>query len=255
MEQLLANIFTTLILPPGGFIALGVIGLGISLLWKKLGSLVAALSLVGILLCSLPVVASLLTDTLQTDAPLVDKDLKRTLANVDALVLLAGGRRSDAEEFDGDTVSEFTLERVRYAAWLAKRTGLPLIVSGGRLDDENKSLAELIKDVLQKEFIVIVDQIEGDSRNTFENAKNTANILKINKMKKIALITHAWHMPRAKKAFEHFGIEVIPAPTAFYGRSPHLSSLDFLPSAHAFLYSSMAFHELFGSLWYELRYY
>jgi uncharacterized SAM-binding protein YcdF (DUF218 family) len=255
MEQFVAKFFTSFILPPTGFVVLGTIGLGISFIWKKLGNLVMAISLLSLLICSLPIVSASLLDMLQTDPPLLEKNLKKNLANVDALVLLAGGRRSNAEEFDGDTVSELTLERVRYAAWLAKRTGLPLIVSGGRLNNENKSLAELIQDVLQKEFIVIVDDIETESRNTFENARNTSRILKVNNMRKIALVTHAWHMPRAKKAFEFFEIEVIPAPTAFYGRSTETGTTKFLPSANALFYSGMAFHEMFGAFWYELRYY
>ena len=255
MEQFIANLVTSVMLPPTGLIVLGLLGIGISLIWKKIGTFVAAFSLLALLLCSVPIVSASLVDLLQTDPPLLEKDLKKTLADVDALVMLAGGRRSEAEEFDGDTVSEFTLERVRYAAWLAKRTGLPLIVSGGLANDENISLAELVQDVLQKEFIVIVDHIERDSRNTFENAKNTSRYLKVNKMRKIALVTHAWHMPRAKKAFEYFQIDVTPAPTAFYGRASKISGLNFLPSANALFYSSMAFHELLGAFWYELRYY
>jgi len=255
MEFFLTKSITGFILPPTGFILFGLLGVGISLIWKKLGAWVAGAGLLCLLLCSLPVFSGALVNTLQTYPAVPEKDLKTAVKDVDAIVVLAGARRSAAEEFGDDTLSTFSLERVRYAAWVAKRTGLPLIVSGGRLANEEKSLAELMREVLQKEFIVIVDDIEDKSRTTYENAQFTADILRAHNMKKILLITHAWHMPRAVNAFEHFKIKVLPAPTAFYGRSPHLTWEDFIPSADAFLFTGMAVHEIFGELWYEIRYY
>jgi len=243
------------LLPPMLFLFLTLLGLGVSLMWKKLGSLVAACSTIALLLCSIPAVTAMLMSGLQNEPALSDQNLQKSLKDVDALVLLGGGKRSYTAEFNKDTASEFTLERIRYAAWIAKRTGLPLIVSGGKLGKEGRSIAEMMQEILQKEFIVIVDHIESASRNTYENAQYTVEILKENKMKKIALVTHAWHMPRARKAFEHFEIEVVPAPTAFYGQPSTLRLSDFIPSVNALLYSSLAFHEMIGQFWYELRYY
>jgi len=233
----------------------GILGIGISFMWKKMGIWVAGTCMFGLLLCSIPLVAGALVDTLQTYPAIDAKDLKTMAAQVDAIVVLAGGRNDEAQEYGGDTVSNFSLERVRYAAWVAKRTGLPLIVSGGRLHKENESLAELMKEVLQTEFIVIVDDIESESRTTYENAELTAKLLQSHKMKRIFLITHAWHMPRAVSAFKHFKVSVVPAPTAFYGHSHDFHWDQIIPSADALMYSSMAFHELAGELWYELRYY
>lgn len=250
-EELIKNF----LLPPMLFLFLTLIGLGISLMWKKLGVAVASASAVALLLCSIPAVASVLMNSLQTDTPLTEQSLRKALKDADALVVLGGGRRHFTAEFNQDTASEFTLERVRYAAWIAKRTGLPLIVSGGKRPKENRSDAEVMQEILQKEFMVIVDDTETVSRNTYENARYTAEILNKNKIKKIALVTHAWHMPRAKKAFEHFGVKVIPASTAFYGQSESWGAKDFIPSANALLYSSLAFHELVGEMWYEFRYY
>jgi uncharacterized SAM-binding protein YcdF (DUF218 family) len=255
MEFTAVKLLSSILLPPTGLILLGLLGIGISLIWKKLGVFVAAISLLGLLICSLPVFTSALMDSLQDARPLTEKDIKTKVNNADAVVVLAGGRNSAAPEYGGDTLSALSLERARYAAWLVKRTGLSLIVSGGRVFNEEKSEAELMREVLQKEFIVIVDYIETESRNTYENAKYTAQLLKQHNMKKIALVTHAWHMPRAVAAFEEFGIEVVPAPTGFYGRSPDTHSEDFMPSYKALWYSGLAFHELLGSLWYSMRYY
>ncbi|HEY5604296.1 MAG TPA: YdcF family protein [Gammaproteobacteria bacterium] len=255
MEQHFIKAIAGFILPPTGLIILAMIGIGVSLLWKKLGLWVAALSLAGLLLCSLPAVSALLIDTLQTDLPIPDSELKKNLAKVDAVVVLAGGRRSASEEFGDDTVSGYSLERARYAAWIVKRTGLPLIISGGRVHNEHQSEAQLMQQLLQKEFIVIVDHLEEQSRSTFENAKYTAQYLKENELRSIALVTHAWHMPRAKAAFAYFDIQVIPAPTAFYGRLAPGQPDNYLPSSEALKTSGLAFHEIFGQWWYGLRYY
>jgi len=251
IEQLISNFF----LPPMAFLFLALIGLGISLMWKKLGTLVASASCLSLLLLSIPAVTSLLMATLQSEPALSENNLKKSLNDADALVVLGGGRRNLTAEFGHDTASEYTLERIRYAAWIAKRTGLAVIVSGGKKPKEPRSDAEVMQEILQKEFAVIVADLETLSLNTYENARYTAEILDKNKMKKIALVTHAWHMPRARKAFEHFGIQVIPAPTAFYGQSSRMQLADFIPSASALQYSSLAFHELVGSFWYEMRYY
>ena len=194
-------------------------------------------------------------DGLQSYPAINEQNLHKVLRNADALVVLGGGQRRNSPEFEQDTASEYTLERIRYAAWLSRRTGLPLIISGGKLAKDSKPVAEIMQEILQKEFAAIVDDVETTSRNTFENARYTAEILNKHKMKNIALITHAWHMPRAKKAFEHFDIDVIPAPTAFYSQAKSLSITDFIPSTNALNYSRMAFHEIVGQFWYDLVYY
>ena len=255
MELTIVNALASMLLPPTGFIVLGVLGIGLSLGWRKLGLWLASISLLGLLLCSMPVVSVMLINTLQTDAPILANELKQKIAVADAVVLLAGGRRISAEEYGDDTVGLFSLERARYAAWIVKRTGLPLIISGGPVHNEARSEADLMREILQKEFIVIVDHIEEQSRTTYENAKFTAKFLKQNDIRKIALVTHAWHIPRAKSAFEYFDIQVIPAPTAFYGRHLDYRADDFLPSARALRFSEIAFHEIFGRWWYEVRYY
>ncbi len=71
-------------------------------------------------------------------------------------------------------------------------------------------------------------------------------------VQQIYLVTHAWHMPRAKLAFEHAGFIVIPAPTG-YIRSFELTVLDFLPDADALADSSRFVREIIGIAWYRLR--
>ena len=56
----------------------------------------------------------------------------RSGAHAKAVVILGGGVRRNAPEYGGDTLATLTLERVRYGARVARLTGLPVLVSGGR---------------------------------------------------------------------------------------------------------------------------
>lgn len=248
-----AQFISELILPPSG---LFVLMLGAWILGRRFprsGLTLFLMALVCLFLLSLPIVSTALIAPLQKAKAVDLNQLPADMPTV--IVVLAGGRERSYYEYGGDTVSALTMERVRYAGWLGRRTNIPIMVSGGRPDKEyQRAEAYLMKDVLAKEFLLRVEFEEGDSRNTFENALYCAKMLKQLNMTRIFLVTHAWHMPRAKRAFEAQGIEVVPAPTAFY-RIKKLSLHDFMPSAKAMRFSYFAFHEYLGLLWYSLRYY
>ena len=109
-----------------------------------------------------------------------------------------------------------------------------------------------MKEVLQQDFRITVQWIEEGSRNTFENARLSAALLKPAGIQRIYLVTHAWHMRRARIAFEHAGFAVIPAPTEFATRF-ELTLIDFLPDAGALRNSGVFFREGVGIGWYYLR--
>src|SRR5262249_35064844 len=145
----------------------------------------------------------------------------RTASGAQAIVVLAGGLYRHAPEYGGvDTVSSLTLDRVRYAAWLAKHTGLPVLASGGPPDEASPPEAEIMKTVLEKEFATSVRWIDVESRTTFENARAGARILRAAGIGKIFLVTDYFHMRRAVEAFAPTGIEVIPAPVNFVNKDP-----------------------------------
>ena len=74
-----------------------------------------------------PPASAVLTRAVEVSEPL---DFARA-SEAQAVVVLGGGLRRDALEYGGDTLGTFTLERVRYGAHVAKRTGLPVLVTGG----------------------------------------------------------------------------------------------------------------------------
>jgi uncharacterized SAM-binding protein YcdF (DUF218 family) len=253
MELLAASIIKSIILPPGLFFVLLVIGM--LLLYKNstLGKTVLWLGLLVAYLLSTPLVADRLVAQVETYPALDINELATYDAG--AIVILAGARERNAVEFGGDSVSRDTLLRCRYGAFLHHKTGLPILVSGGLvLDKEGKSLAQTMAEVLVNEFHTGAVWLEDDSRTTWENALLSSQFLEQRNIASAYLVTQAWHMPRSVTAFENAGLKVIPAPTAF--RSGKASTtLGLMPDSYAIHASSMALHEMLGALWYRIRHY
>ena len=132
------------------------------------------------------------------------------------------------------------------AARLHRQTGLPVLASGG--DGE----AAAIKNHLEKSLRIPVKWTEGNSRNTEQNARFSADILVKAQVRKIILVTHAMHMRRARAMFVDQGLEVIPAPTDFSGR-PELRWRDLLPSSEGRKLAKSALHEVIGFAFYKFR--
>jgi uncharacterized SAM-binding protein YcdF (DUF218 family) len=169
-----------------------------------------------------------------------------------AIVVLGGGTYFSAPEYGGDTVKPRVLARLRYAAHLHRALDKPVLASGGAPEGNPVPEARLMAEVMQQDFRITVRWTEQGSRNTFENALMSASLLKPAGIQRIYLVTHAWHMRRARLAFEHAGFKVIPAPTGYATRFK-LSMLDFLPDARALDESGLFFHEVAGIGWYYLR--
>jgi uncharacterized SAM-binding protein YcdF (DUF218 family) len=169
-----------------------------------------------------------------------------------AIVVLGGGTYFSAPEYGADTVKAQVLVRLRYAARLHRALNKPVLATGGAPEGNSVAEAELMKLALQQDFQIPVQWVETGSRNTFENALLSSAMLKPAGIGRIYLVTHAWHMRRARIAFEHAGFTVIPAPTGFTTRFK-LTVIDFLPDARALHDSSVFFHEVVGIGWYYLR--
>jgi hypothetical protein len=65
-------------------------------------------------------------------------------------------------------------------------------------------------------------------------------------------VTDAMHMPRSRAAFERAGLDVVSAPTMFFGNQAR-SLGAWVPSAEGMRRSWYAIYELLGLAWYKLR--
>ncbi len=241
----LTNALAALLLPPGILILAIAGGLVLRRAQPRLGLGLLAGGLAGLYVLSMPLTADFMLSRWE-------RLPAEPAGGAAAIVVLGGGKAHRAPEYGGDTVRGATLVRLRYAARLHRRTGLPVLVSGGSPEGGPQSEAELMQRTLQDEFAVPVRWVEGGSATTLDNARLSYRMLAAENIRAIHLVTHAWHMPRARLAFEHAGFRVIPAPTAFT-TGFRITVLDMLPDARALRDSALFFHEVIGTLWYRVR--
>jgi uncharacterized SAM-binding protein YcdF (DUF218 family) len=121
-----------------------------------------------------------------------------------AIVVLGAGRESLAPEYGVSNLSARSLERLRYGVWLSRETGAPVAFSGGVGHAVGGAMpeAEIAARVAAREFNHALKWTEPASRDTRENASFTVGLLKPVGIKRVVVVTHGWHMPRAMTEFD-----------------------------------------------------
>jgi uncharacterized SAM-binding protein YcdF (DUF218 family) len=167
-----------------------------------------------------------------------------------AIIILGGDR---ARNLNGQDVGHFSLERVRAGAALARRTGLPLLVTGGAISrPEDQPVAVLMARSLADDFAMAPRWVEPAARDTHQNAVLSVAMLRAAGITSAYVVSHAWHLPRALEAFARLGFVAVPAPVALAAPPPfELRSL--LPRPDYWGVSWYAMREWVGRLVYGLR--
>jgi uncharacterized SAM-binding protein YcdF (DUF218 family) len=249
MIILLKTLLHTLLLPPAGPLVVagaGALLLGVSqrLLLRRVGWCLLVGALAALWLLATPAVSELLGQLAQRYPAL---DLTHP-PQAQAIVIVGGeGVRPVAPEYGGaPAVAGVLLERIAYGAYLAQRTGLPVLVSGHEVE------ALAMRATLERTFHVEPRWVESHARDTFENAEFSARLLRPAGVQHILLVTSADHEWRAAHEFESAGLAVVPAPSGvlprLLPRSQRTPLLSFVPSAYALTRSSAALYELTGDL-------
>ncbi len=254
MSELYSSI-KLLLLPPG--IILVLLLIGFFLVRGTLGRMLLFIAWSVLLIMSVPVTSESLLASRQLYAAIPPQQLDATGA--DAIVVLAAGSYGNPGEYGEPVVDSVTLQRLRYGAFLYRKTELPIFVTGG---GKPEALGDLMEKSLRDELGVPTAHVERLSTSTWENAALLAPMLRAAGVRRPLLVTNAWHMPRAVLAFEHAGFDVIPAPTGFVKAPPMAgddekpdqgSITDWLPQAGAFIISYYAIHEMIGAISYDFR--
>jgi uncharacterized SAM-binding protein YcdF (DUF218 family) len=234
-------VLKALVLPPTGPLLLAVLGVLLARRHPRTGRGLAATGIVALLALSIPAVAALLLRVVDASPPL---DLGQA-RSAQAIVILGGGTRRNAAEYDGDTLGRLTLERVRYGARVARLTGLPVLVTGGTVS-EGETEAKLMQEALEHEFGVDVRWSEDRSRTTHENAAFSAPLLREAGVRRVVLVAHSFDIPRARAEFAAQGFETISAPTGIVAL--HFTSpFDYLPSVAGLQSSYYALYEMLAN--------
>lgn len=231
----LKSIARNLILPPAGPLLLAFLGMVLAVRRRTLGVSLVIAGVSSLWLLSTPAVGDLLCHIVERYPTL---DPSRPVS-ADAIVILGGGGAQNAPEFGGWALDGATLDRVVYGAWLARRTSLPILVSGS--PDEALGM----KATLIRVMGAPPRWIEGNSHDTYQNAEFSTPILHAAGIHRILLVTTGTHEWRAAHEFMAAGFDVVPAPVNSGVDHTHDAS-GFFPNPDGLNRSYTALYEMLG---------
>ena len=246
----LSKVFTYLILPPGIFILILFL---VFIFIPRKKKIFPLLSLLILYLLSIQPVSDLLLKPLENAYPPLSSEFKKDWPQV--IVVLGGGTilGSPEAETGKETLTSDAVKRVVYAYSLRDTFKVPFIFSGGKTfeygqEPEALTASKLFVSLgLPSERIIL----ETRSRNTWENAKETA----IFGFERVVLITSAYHIKRSVYCFNRHGVSVIAAPTDYKcDRGRKYDFVSFLPTIYSLDNSYLALHEYLGLLIYKVIY-
>lgn len=226
----------TLILPPACLLILGFAGLALAWRYRRPGLALAAASLAALWLLSTPVIADGL-ERLTEHYPALD--LSHSV-NAQAIVILGGGGyRQYAAEYGGPAPDYAMYDRLAYGAYVARHTRLPVLVTG------NGPEAVTMRVSLARDFGVPAKWVDDAAEDTYDNANDSARILRAAGIGHIVLVTSDTHIWRAAHEFEEAGLNVVPAPSDI-SAPREIGTMRYVPTATGLLRSYEAVYELVG---------
>jgi uncharacterized SAM-binding protein YcdF (DUF218 family) len=243
MSDLISTGFLT---PPTVLIVASLLAVWWSVWNPRLGIATAIVTSSLLYLAATPAVATRMLQAVE-----VRPALQPDFSAAQAIVVLGGGVHAGDGGRVPDTLGTGSLERVVFAARAYRLLHLKVAVTGAGLPDRAAEAA-LMKSVLEGDFNVPVTWVEDQSRSTWENAVETAKLLKPAGVTTVVLVTHAWHMKRALWSFERAGLHALPWPAPITYDEPRRFD-DYLPSIAALEDSYRALHEAIGLAYYGFR--
>jgi len=226
------KIITRFLTPPGIFI-IPIMLSGMWLLFREKSKVGALNIIIAILMWILSIspVSDALLESLESNFSLPKNP------QGDVIILLAGSTNYKAPDLSGiGAPSDYYLSRIVTAIRLQKILNIPIIVSGDKILKSNDVVIPITKRFLA-DLGVPADKIiiENSSRNTYENASMSAEILKRRYPgEKHLVITSAFHLRRAMGCFRKTGLEVEGFSTDFYSKNRQYTPDKFIIPVQAY---------------------
>ena len=161
-----------------------------------------------------------------------------------AIVVLSSGL-PELLDTSRTTPSLETLKRLRTAAALFRRTGVPILVSGARAPDGPVPLAAQMALSLQTDFNVPTTWAETNSTNLWQSAAASADMLRKAGIDRIYLVAQPWELRLSGSVFRAAGLAVTPAPIPHADRRP-LGASALATMTPAWLDSALALRQWAG---------
>ncbi len=263
----LTKVLTALLVPPG-LLVLGLAAAAVLIVIRRRIWAVALTGIccAGLVFASTEVLSHGFVRALEDHYPaLTPLDVAAMAGEVTHIVVLGGGMQLLAPDAGGAAVlSSYSMRRALHALRLHRATGLPNVLSGGRvLRGEEVPAEEVPAKGSPAEADVAATFLEDlgvdpsrliredQSRTTWENAVEVSRLLGNTR---IVLVTSAFHMARAVFCFERNGLEVVPAPADYLTDYSKPTVLSYLPDARPLCATFLAVREYAALLVYRLRY-
>ena len=238
------------LIPPNLFILLAMIGVLCAWRWRRAGLALATVMMACLYLAATPLASFWLVGAADRLAAVMPR--LPAPGPPGAIVVLSAEFRPSSVPGGNDLPGPVTLERMAEAVREQRRTGLPILTSGGRVPYSHDSLAATMARSLETDFHVPVKWREERSLTTYENALYSAEILRHAGMSSALVVTNPWHMARALWSFYAVGFPVVAAPLPGH-HVLRLGPAMLLPQVTSLLDSYYALHELIGLGWYIVR--
>jgi uncharacterized SAM-binding protein YcdF (DUF218 family) len=243
-------------------LSLALIIAGISLLYftrrDRLGRRLVAIGIAWLIICSNVGVSTWLAESLENRFPAIAElpagsPLPAPLERCQIIVVLGGGHSPVSGWSANNQLSPSALARIVEGTRLARRLpGARLVVSGPAAPEGGPTHARLLADVavalgVARERITEIDT----ARDTESEAIAVRSIAGA---KPVALVTSAWHLPRATALCRRQGLDVLPCPADYAARTAGVQSMDFLLwNVGGLERSTKAIYEFLGLGWARLR--
>jgi len=166
-------------------------------------------------------------------------DLSHPIAAQAIVILGGGGYRQWAPEYRGPAPEFALYDRLAYGAYVSRHTGLPVLVTGNGLE------AVTMRVSLSRDFGLQARWIDDAATDTYDNARDSARILRAAGIAHVVLVTSDTHLWRAAHEFQAAGLSVVPAPADVWAPR-EIGTMRFVPTATGLLRSYTAVYEIVG---------
>jgi uncharacterized SAM-binding protein YcdF (DUF218 family) len=238
-------------------LAMATWGLAIVFTWlgrKRVSIVLGLFGLVWLWLVSTPLVAVSLSEYLERQFPALKAN---QLPHADAALILGGGVGGAHSPERPDIHLHAGADRVWFAADLYRSGKVAwVLISGGNrpgIERLQSSAEATLKMLIALGVPPSAIRLEDRSRNTFENAQFSLDLIRNVGAKRVLLVTSAAHMPRALRhleiALRDTDVVVIPASTDVEGLQDTLHPIGrYFPDAASLDLSTRALKEHLGFL-------
>ncbi|MCL2384600.1 MAG: YdcF family protein [Alphaproteobacteria bacterium] len=224
MFYVAAKIFWLIAAPTALAILTGLLGLSLSFRFRRSGTILMGSAILGLAIGSCTPISALLLRPLEDRFPKPPPDLPEPTG----IIVLGGALNTERSQTRGRFYLNDDAARLTAALELARRyPHSRLIFTGGSADLLRSTPPEAIgvrafwlSQGMSEERMTF----ESNSRNTYENARFSYELLRPKPDDVFLLVTSAWHMPRSVGCFRQAGFTIVPYPVAYrtYGNEKDL---------------------------------